>query len=374
MANEAFVVDGKTIYVRYNRSFTARLVQSSDEVKARYSELKNLLVAYGAKARMSWTNETFRFGRLTVAKFGIKGKTLSLYLNLDPAEFEDSKYIFENAGDTKRYAEVPFRLKLRSGRGVKWGKELIDLLMARLGREMDDIAPEDYSPEYRTTEVLVHEGLIKVLVSGDGKETELEAATFEAMRREKFKQVTGLDIQESVTVEQAEAVMTNEMAASFIEDEADFVAEQTVTAVTEPQEACVTVEETASQAKEPSVAVEAPAATAVVENAVPQENAVPAVTVSRQLPKRQKSKPQKAQKEIVNIDAISRAFAAGDTVSLETMIGKGLVSKKTTSVKILARGKLDKPLTVIADVYSIQAVKMILLTGGRVIKRNHPNE
>jgi len=222
--------------------------------------------------------------------------------------------------------------------------------------------------------VLVHEGLIKVLVSGDGKETELEAATFEAMRREKFKQVTGLDIQESVTVEQAEAVMTNEMAASFIEDEADFVAEQTVTAVTEPQEACVTVEETASQAKEPSVAVEAPAATAVVENAVPQENAVPAVTVSRQLPKRQKSKPQKAQKEIVNIDAISRAFAAGDTVSLETMIGKGLVSKKTTSVKILARGKLDKPLTVIADVYSIQAVKMILLTGGRVIKRNHPNE
>ena len=64
----------------------------------------------------------------------------------------------------------------------------------------------------------------------------------------------------------------------------------------------------------------------------------------------------------------------GVTQALETMIEKGLVSKKTTSVKILARGKLDKPLTVIADVYSIQAVKMILLTGGRVIKHSNSNE
>ena len=73
---------------------------------------------------------------------------------------------------------------------------------------------------------------------------------------------------------------------------------------------------------------------------------------------------------IINIDMLSRTFADGETVTLEEIKKrvKGF-DKKVTYIKVLARGVLDKKLTVKADAFSIQAVKMILLTGGKVIKK-----
>ena len=44
------------------------------------------------------------------------------------------------------------------------------------------------------------------------------------------------------------------------------------------------------------------------------------------------------------------------------------MNKRVTYIKVLARGKLDKALTVEADDFSPQAVKMIVLTGGSAVK------
>ncbi len=74
-----------------------------------------------------------------------------------------------------------------------------------------------------------------------------------------------------------------------------------------------------------------------------------------------------AKKAEINIDTIAEHFNSGDTVTLSLLKEKGLVSKQTGHVKILARGTLDKPLTVIAQDFSIAALKMILLTGGTPI-------
>lgn len=73
---------------------------------------------------------------------------------------------------------------------------------------------------------------------------------------------------------------------------------------------------------------------------------------------------------IVNIDALSQAFADGETVTLEEVKKriKGF-DRKVTCLKVLARGTLDKKLTVKADAFSLQAAKMILLTGGQVLKK-----
>lgn len=71
---------------------------------------------------------------------------------------------------------------------------------------------------------------------------------------------------------------------------------------------------------------------------------------------------------IINIDTLSENFAAGEKVTLAELKEKGLISQNTGCVKILARGVLDKPLTVVADDFSLQAVKMILLTGGHAKK------
>ena len=59
---------------------------------------------------------------------------------------------------------------------------------------------------------------------------------------------------------------------------------------------------------------------------------------------------------------------AGETVDLASLKAKGLVDPRAKSVKVLATGKINKPLTVKAQVFSATAVKMIVLTGGKAIK------
>lgn len=70
---------------------------------------------------------------------------------------------------------------------------------------------------------------------------------------------------------------------------------------------------------------------------------------------------------IINIGAIDAAFEAGDVVTLAAIKQKGLVPKSIGRIKILADGALNKPLTVKAEAYSVQAIKMIELTGGTVV-------
>ena len=79
-------------------------------------------------------------------------------------------------------------------------------------------------------------------------------------------------------------------------------------------------------------------------------------------------KPLGNKKTIVNIGTLSRFYEANEVVNIETLKNKKIVSKDTGYVKILASGVLDKPLIVEANSYSIDAVKMILLTGGKVKK------
>ncbi len=77
------------------------------------------------------------------------------------------------------------------------------------------------------------------------------------------------------------------------------------------------------------------------------------------------------KKAAVNIDVISANFEAHDTVSLAALKKRGLLPKSAQAVKILARGTLDKPLTVVANDFSATAIKMILLTGGQPILVEH---
>ena len=76
-----------------------------------------------------------------------------------------------------------------------------------------------------------------------------------------------------------------------------------------------------------------------------------------------------SSKAIINIDTLSLHFASGDTVNLETLKEKGLLPAKTDFVKVLAHGLLDKQLIVEAQDYSADAIKMIILTGGKVVKK-----
>lgn len=73
------------------------------------------------------------------------------------------------------------------------------------------------------------------------------------------------------------------------------------------------------------------------------------------------------QKDTINIGEINAVFAPHDVITLAVLKEKMLVPKKVGRIKILAGGILTKPLTVKAESFSVQAIKMIELTGGTVI-------
>lgn len=73
------------------------------------------------------------------------------------------------------------------------------------------------------------------------------------------------------------------------------------------------------------------------------------------------------QQGIINIGVLDANFNAHDVITLAVLKEKGLMSKKVGRMKVLADGMLNKPLTIKSESYSIQAIKMIELTGGTVI-------
>lgn len=91
--------------------------------------------------------------------------------------------------------------------------------------------------------------------------------------------------------------------------------------------------------------------------------------VAEQLIEESDRKSDRTKSGIVNIDTLSEYFTDGEKVTLEEMKSRiPVIPKKTTYIKVLARGKLDKALEVEADEFSLDAVKMIALMGGKVIR------
>lgn len=73
---------------------------------------------------------------------------------------------------------------------------------------------------------------------------------------------------------------------------------------------------------------------------------------------------------VVNLAALNTAFEAGDTVSPQTLIAKGLISLrrgKAPQVKILGNGEISKKVTLSGCVYSASAKTKIEAAGGSVL-------
>ncbi len=155
------------LVVRLKRSFTAKLKQSEDDIKGYYSVLKNALSEYKKiNSNISWHGDRFNFGRDTVARITIIGKTLGLYLALDPAdpEFKQTVYRQKDVSKQKAYEGTPFMVKIKSDGGLKKALRLVVALAQKLGTEKDEeFSTVDYVAMYpqATDEEMLEEGLIK---------------------------------------------------------------------------------------------------------------------------------------------------------------------------------------------------------------------
>ena len=70
---------------------------------------------------------------------------------------------------------------------------------------------------------------------------------------------------------------------------------------------------------------------------------------------------------IINLGDIDRVFEPYDIITLAVLKERGMMAKKVGRMKILADGILTKPIIVKSESYSVEAIKMIELTGGTVI-------
>lgn len=149
---------------RYRRSFLSRLSQSRGNVQEYYSVIKNAMLFYkGVKGRVSWGYESFNRGRIKLAKVNAKSSTLYLYLALDPAELEGTKYNFTDVSNKKKYAATPVLLKIKGERKLKHALELIGKLCGEVNAlpTVKNYEIVDYTVAEQTTEELVQAGLIR---------------------------------------------------------------------------------------------------------------------------------------------------------------------------------------------------------------------
>lgn len=411
--------------IRYLRSFTAKLCQSNDLLKERYSSVKNELLSYGkVKSRTSWFFETFRVGNIPLAKFAINGKTLSLYLALSPQALSGTKYHFNDVSQYKKYAAVPLRMKIKSNRSVRWAKELIAIMASEYNLVKLNRDEVDYYPEYRDLEELILAKEIKIEYTGK--------TTFSASEENSEYNSEGIVIGEvATTASDCGNVCTQKTPAHAGERPMAIIAECDIDSLNDDEETVAEENEKGTflfDSADDSESLGKVAKTSDVEDltalkgAYKTDDIQASVSADDGQPKESSEPPQeeevlpllerdfeissavsvtKAEKTmedaeaeslvetiaeaepqadkyksysvgtaqaIINVDTLSKNYSAGETVTLDSLKAKKLLPKKVGYVKVLARGIIDKPLCVEADEFSLSAVKMILLTGGRAIR------
>ena len=155
---------GNVFNIKFVKSFTAKLIQSPEETKKYYEELKNEVLSYKkTNSRISWHFDSVNSGRSYVLKFAIRGKTLCVYLPLNADDYADSKYKVEKV-ESKKFEDVPCLYRIKNDRRLGYAKELIAVVANNLGLEKGEEQHEVYSNlPYEPNKPLIERGLIKEL-------------------------------------------------------------------------------------------------------------------------------------------------------------------------------------------------------------------
>jgi large subunit ribosomal protein L15 len=82
--------------------------------------------------------------------------------------------------------------------------------------------------------------------------------------------------------------------------------------------------------------------------------------------------PFRTYSQPINLRDLDRVFEAGDAVTIETLVEKGLLKNTKTDVKILGTGELSKKLAVTAHSFSASAREKIEAAGGSVTALKEP--
>ena len=145
--------EGGATQEEWNRSkrqpFLNRILTADADIKANYNEIKNEILSYGVKAKLSRGGETFRLHEKKYVKIYLVGKTLKVYLALHPEDYKDSTIPVEDVGHRPNYADIPLLFKVRSGLSVRRCKELIKTACENDGLTQKEVKNTNWISEFR---------------------------------------------------------------------------------------------------------------------------------------------------------------------------------------------------------------------------------
>lgn len=135
---------------KYERiGFAERLLKSDKELHDLYNELKNEILSYGVKSRISAVGDTFRLHKKMYVRITVAGKSLKLYFALDPKDYEGSTIPVQDASNKDMYAEIPLVFKVKSGLSVRRCKDLIQAVMEKDNLEQGEIGKVNWVKELK---------------------------------------------------------------------------------------------------------------------------------------------------------------------------------------------------------------------------------
>ena len=233
--------NGRLLPVRspYRYSFEARLSLGDETMRARYTALAGALTAYaGVRRRATWHYDAFYHGRGTCARIGVRGRTVSLYLALEPGDYPQSKYHFSDVSGVSLYHGTPMQLRVRSDRALRLACELIRVMLE--GRGAQPLAPgrrgaEPLAAAPATREELLAAGLIRL----DGEAPAPTGEAIAATAAENENAVVTHETTEETVTEAAEETADTEPVGEAADhtDAADKTSETAAGAAPETAEA-----------------------------------------------------------------------------------------------------------------------------------------
>lgn len=235
-------VAGKAEWVaklRYTKSFLAKVYLSQKELKEAYCSLFNALASYaGVTTKTAFSCVTFSVKRKPLAMITLTGKSLNLYLALEPSRHAVGRYRLTDVSTKKRFARVPAKYRVRTHGGLRFALKLIQEAAAEFALEKrQEILPPVTPKDFPTTSIreLISRGLIRTMGGGGRPGRVMKEIPF-YVEKEGTKEDAGNDLfSDTVSTENALTERHeeyNDLLASFEgEGEVRFVKQKIIRSV-----------------------------------------------------------------------------------------------------------------------------------------------
>lgn len=275
-----------------------KLKMAPDSIKEFYSTIRNALCKYAnVKERMMVNCDGYKLGKEYLAKITVSGKTIKLFLALDPNEYDVSKFHHVDVSDKKTYVTTPFMVKLGSKLAVKRAVSLI----------------EDLSKKFELAEIEGYVDVDFLQLYPYIENAEFEKATKKTTKSKKATEVKAEEVVEEVKVEEVvEEVKAEEVIEENISDNEELVFTQE------------------------------------------EFNDLLQTVFGKP-----KSLSKKRSKAVCNLEVLDEYFD-NEEINLISLKSKGLISPNARFVKILGCGNVSKKHVIDVDAVSKSALKKLL--------------